>query len=108
MHNISGHLRNGIPELSIPPLDPLPLGESELINIEGMKITSYDAFMWGFWDFNVNDLRVNFEEKYLWINITFPSTRVESKFKALAKIIQIAEQHGSGIMKNGNSTMYLH
>lgn len=102
MHNISDHLKTGMPELSIPPLEPLSLGESELLNIEGMKVIAYNSTMWGLWDFKINDLKLNFEDKFLWINVTFPTSRVETRFKALVRIIQMAEQHGNGILDCGN------
>lgn len=106
MENITGYLRVGIPELSIPPLEILHFDSIDLFKLEGFRATAHNASLSGLWDLKVDEMRVNFTDQTIYVNATFPKSRLDAIYKAEARILIRAEQTGNAVLETGK--LFIH
>jgi len=98
VERIRPHLMNGIPELDIPSIEPLALGDllvSESTNNNGLKITAKDIKAYGGSDFKVRKLNiVRWGEEYQF-EMFLPHLYVEGVYNVNGQILLIPIK-GSG------------
>lgn len=95
-------LREGIPELNVPPVDPvflkdgLPLTDTPDFKAGASNITIYNAL-----DFEVRGLNVDLENQKIEVRLFFKKLRLTGDYEVKAKIIVPVE--GTGPIEIDNS-----
>lgn len=94
MQNLTEILKNGIPELSVPPTDPLVIDRIVISDLEEFRAIAINVTMRGLWNYDLHELRMNFENQSVWMNTTFPKSYIDSLYDVRAKLIVNVEEKG--------------
>lgn len=94
MQNLTEILKNGVPELSVPSSDPLVIDKIVISDLEEFRAIAINVTMGGLWNYELHELRMNFENKSIWINTTFIKSYIDSLYDVKAKLIVDVEEKG--------------
>lgn len=95
MEKLRPKLRAGIPELDVPPIDPLILNERLVVaDTPDFKSGATNVKLYDAGDFEIRRLNVDFENKKVYINLFFRRMRSTGDYDVKAKIIVPVEATG--------------
>ncbi|XP_034186420.1 putative beta-carotene-binding protein [Osmia lignaria lignaria] len=80
-------LRDGIPELDIPPVEPLKMSKVELIDTPSFKATATDIILRGLLTYHVNFLHVDLKKQQIDIDVYFEENKLDAHFNITAQIL---------------------
>ncbi|CAH0387211.1 unnamed protein product [Bemisia tabaci] len=89
------HLKQGIPELNVPPIDPLFLpeivvaGSVEKGRGQPLRAVATNVKVLGAGDYKVQKLVVDLKKTIYYVNMTFPFLKIEANYDMDAKILNI-------------------
>ncbi|XP_017780271.1 PREDICTED: uncharacterized protein LOC108565359 [Nicrophorus vespilloides] len=103
VHSLKGVLATGIPELDVPPLEPLELDEIKLRS-NGLSANITQLKVWGASNFEIKDLRANIPKNRFAFIVTLPKLNFAGRYEIDAKFV-ILNLLGEGPV-SGNFTDY--
>lgn len=103
---IKPRLETGIPEMHIPPLNPLKLPAAGLDTGEAFKATFENIEIFGAHNFNMKKLELDLENNKAAITLHFPILRIRSVYTVTGRIL-ILELNGYG-KADGNFSEYFY
>lgn len=80
-------LREGIPEFSIPSIEPMHIDRVALADLPNFKAFARDVKLYGLSNFKVNNLRSNLDKKQIEVEVTFKEVILEADYDVNAKIL---------------------
>lgn len=91
-------LKDGIPELNVPKLEPLFIKELVAADHQVLKISTKDLYVHGASDFTLGKLSMDSDSHEFKFDVSFPHLRLDGQYHVDGKIIMLA------IKGNGNIT----
>ncbi|CAK9833903.1 Putative beta-carotene-binding protein [Anthophora retusa] len=80
-------LRDGIPELEIPPGEPLIINKVVLADMPNFKALGSNIKLSGLTNYRINHLHVDLKKQQIDIDLTFPESRMEAIYNITARIL---------------------
>lgn len=80
-------LRDGIPELDVPPVEPLKMSKVDLTDMPNFKATATDITLRGLLTYHINFLHVDLEKQQIDIDIYFDENKLDALYNVSAKIL---------------------
>jgi hypothetical protein len=102
VEQIRPHMKDGIPELFIPPMSPLVLPQAGLDNGDNFKASFRNIEVYYVDEFRVDNLNVDLDNVIFDVAISFPRLRIKSQYNIDGKIL-ILQLKGQG-PADGNFT----
>jgi hypothetical protein len=87
-------LKEGIPELEVPSLEPLYIDSIPLANINDFQAIATNVKLSGLSDFKITFMHVNLKEQKIDVEILFPKILLDSDYDVKAKIIVPINEKG--------------
>ncbi|OAD58038.1 hypothetical protein WN48_00830 [Eufriesea mexicana] len=103
MTALRGNLRNGMPELDIPSIEPLKINEMKIIDEPQIKITAKDIKLNGLWTFHLNFLHLDLEKKELTADFAFDKITLDADFLLKLNILVPIQRKGVMVLKCNNA-----
>lgn len=107
MRNLTEILKNGIPEFSVPPTDPLVIDRIVIADLREFRATAINVTMRGLWNYQIHELRMNFEDKTIWMNTTFSNSYIDSLYDVRARLLVNFEEKGMASFFTGKYYKYI-
>ncbi|CAB0032140.1 unnamed protein product [Trichogramma brassicae] len=86
-------LKGGLPELDVPPLEPLEIEELPMADLDSFKASATDVKVRGMSNFTIKNLKVKLQDHKIHIEVVFPRIQLNSDYNVKAKIlVPIAEK----------------
>ncbi|XP_014237741.1 uncharacterized protein LOC106659624 [Trichogramma pretiosum] len=86
-------LRVGIPELNVPPLEPLEIEELPMANLDSFKASATNVKISGLSNFTIITYNVRLQEQKIYMDVIFPRVQLNADYNVKAKIlVSIAEK----------------
>lgn len=105
------HMKQGIPEMGIPPCDPLIIPKLELQQPQGTSV-GFDAtltnltFIGGL-DFKMKNVKIDLEKGLFYMEINFPTLKMSGDYTSRGKVLLITfEGEGKANGEYGNVTLF--
>jgi hypothetical protein len=95
VEQIRPHMKDGIPELFIPPMSPLVLPQAGLDNGDNFKASFRNIEVYYVDEFRVDNLNVDLDNVNFDVAISFPRLRIKSQYNIDGKIL-ILQLKGQG------------
>ncbi|KAJ3654883.1 hypothetical protein Zmor_014036 [Zophobas morio] len=96
------HLALGVPELLLPPMDPLVLPEAGLSSGDNFKASFKNIQIYYANEFRIDNLNVNLDKYHIDLELSFPRLRILSQYNIDGRIL-VLQLHGHG-PADGNFT----
>ncbi|XP_012264075.1 uncharacterized protein LOC105690656 [Athalia rosae] len=80
-------LRNGIPELDIPSIEPLTLDEIRLADEPSFKAIAQNVKLYGFPDFEVKSLRCDLKNQRFDIEVSFKRINLSAEYDVATRVV---------------------
>lgn len=80
-------LRQGIPELDIPPAEPLKIDQMKLMDQPNFKAIASDIKLVGLLTYKINHLHFDMEKQQIDIDVNFDNIKLDALYDVNAKII---------------------
>ncbi|XP_017797347.1 PREDICTED: uncharacterized protein LOC108578507 [Habropoda laboriosa] len=84
---LTGKLREGIPDLDIPPSEPLIISKVVLADIPNFQAIGTNIKLRGVSNYHINHLHVDLKKQQIDIDVNFPENRMEAIYNVTAKIL---------------------
>ncbi|KAI5714070.1 hypothetical protein M8J76_010533 [Diaphorina citri] len=98
IEEIKPRLKDGIPELNVPKLEPLFIKELVAADHQVLKISTKDLYVYGPSDFHLGQMHIDPDSHVFKFDVSFPHLRLDGKYTVDGKIIMLQ------IKGNGNLT----
>ena len=92
--SLQGKLQYGIPELSVPSLEPLLVEEMALADLNDFRAVATNCKVRGLSNFTIKYLHVDLENKKIDLEAVFPKVYLDSDYDVKAKIVVPIHQKG--------------
>lgn len=102
VENLKGQMKDGAPEMGIPPLDPLSLGNHSLgpLNLGSagtIDVADFKALkVYGLPDFEMSGIKMNLFSLTLFLNLTFSHVRAEGRYALDGNLLGFVPIYGNG------------
>ncbi|XP_076238611.1 uncharacterized protein LOC143181837 [Calliopsis andreniformis] len=87
-------LREGIPELDIPPGDPFVIDKVQLADMPNFKAVGTNIKLYGMSKYHLNNLHVDLKKHTLDIDLSFDENRMEAIYNISAKLLVPINEQG--------------
>uniref|UniRef100_A0A8D9BCW9 Protein takeout n=1 Tax=Cacopsylla melanoneura TaxID=428564 RepID=A0A8D9BCW9_9HEMI len=87
IEEIKPKLKDGIPELKIPKLEPLYIKELVAADTTALKISTKDLYVYGGSDFNIGQIQMDPKKHEFKFEIGFPHIKLDGKYNVDGKIM---------------------
>ena len=94
VRRLTPKLKDGIPELDVPSLEPLFVEEVALANLDDFRAVATNIKLRGLSSFNIKHLKVDLEKQKIDIEVNFPKVYMDSDYDVKAKIIVPINEKG--------------
>ncbi|XP_076763076.1 putative beta-carotene-binding protein [Xylocopa sonorina] len=94
INDLKDQLKAGIPELDVPPGEPLWIKDIVLVDMPNFKATGKDIMLSGLSNYRINSLHVDLQKKAIDLDITFDEARLEAMYNVHARILVPIDGHG--------------
>jgi len=98
VEDLRQQLKDGIPELKVPPIEPLYIEELVATEGSGLQVVTRDLKVYGGSNFTIKSLNVDLKTYEFSFEVVFPHLSIEGKYNVDGKIIMIPIK-GNGDMK---------
>ncbi|KAK1120377.1 hypothetical protein K0M31_012358 [Melipona bicolor] len=95
MTAVTDKLSHGIPELDLPPIEPLNIGRLVLTDLPNFKAVGSDVKIKGLTTYHVNFLHHDVEKQEITMNLTFPKLAIDGSFNITTRILFPIEATGN-------------
>lgn len=95
VENIKETLTKGIPEIDVPPINPLYVQNVRLAELPNFKARANYVTIYGFEGYQIDHLHVNLEKQLVDLIVTFDKLHMKSDYHVKAKIIVNIDGHGT-------------
>lgn len=85
--SLKEQLRDGIPELDIPPADPLVIGKIVLVDMPNFHAVGRNVQLRGLSNFHISHLHVDLEKHQIDLEVQFPECNMDALYNITAKIL---------------------
>ncbi|KAK1120376.1 hypothetical protein K0M31_012357 [Melipona bicolor] len=99
---VTDKLRHGIPELDLPPIEPLNIETFVLTTLPNFKTVGTDIKLKGLSTYHVNFLHLDVEKQRMNINLTFPDVSIDGVFNITTRILFPIEAIGNLLLDARN------
>ncbi|XP_075235431.1 protein takeout-like [Lycorma delicatula] len=89
INELKPHLRKGIPEMNVPPLEPLLIKELVAAQSSGLKITTEDLKVHGCSNFTIKKLLVNLKDHKFFFSLDLPHLVLDGRYVVDGRVILI-------------------
>ncbi|XP_043525051.1 circadian clock-controlled protein daywake-like [Frieseomelitta varia] len=104
---VTEKLQHGIPELDLPPADPLNIGTFVLTDLPNFKAVGSDVKLKGLSNYHINFFHLDVEKQRTDINITFDELSLNSVFNVTARILFPIEETGNVLLTARNANAHI-
>ncbi|XP_018365461.1 PREDICTED: uncharacterized protein LOC108762784 [Trachymyrmex cornetzi] len=80
INNINNKICTGMPELNVPPLEPINIDELVIYNTDNLKLSVKESKITGFCNFVINSLQVSSDKHHFDLDVTFKHLDMESVY----------------------------
>lgn len=94
VNSLMPRLKNGLPELDVPPLEPLEMKEIKLAELDDFQAVATNCKLSGLSNFTLKSFVADFDKKMFKMELTFPKVIMESDYDVKAKIIVPINEKG--------------
>lgn len=84
---LSKKLGAGIPELNVPPTDPMVIGDMTLIDVENFKAIGSDVTLSGLLTYHINSLHIDLEKRQVDFDLNLAEAKIDGNYNITAKIL---------------------
>ncbi|XP_015604907.1 protein takeout [Cephus cinctus] len=84
---LRGNLRNGIPELDVPPVEPMKFKKIALSDTPNFRAIAQDVKLYGLSDFTVTSLKTDLNNKRIDLNVIFKDIKLNAEYDVSARIV---------------------
>lgn len=84
---IRPHMKAGIPEMHIPPMEPIVVEEARLQSGQSFNVSFYKIKMYGLTGFEVKEAHVDLEKAVIDLKLNFPHNRLLADYEIKGKIM---------------------
>lgn len=98
---MTGRLKVGIPELSVPPLEPLFVEEIPLADIPNFKAGATNCQLGGLSNYKVVSLKIDIDNHTIDTELLFPKIFLDADYDVKARIIVPIHEKGPLVSSTG-------
>ena len=80
-------LKSGLPEINVPPLEPMFIDRVQLADLPNFKASARDVKLYGLSNFKINKLNLDLEKQQIDVELTFKEVTLEAEYDVNAKIL---------------------
>ena len=84
---LSKKLAAGIPELNVPPTDPMLIGDMTLIDIANFKAIGSDVTLSGLLTYHINSLHLDLEKQQVDFDLNLAEAKIDGNYNISARIL---------------------
>ncbi|XP_033208017.1 uncharacterized protein LOC117167295 [Belonocnema kinseyi] len=84
---VINELRNGIPEINVPPLEPMIIDSMKLVDLPNFKASARDIKLYGLSNFKIKKLNLDLEKQQINVELIFKEITLDAEYDVNAKIL---------------------
>ncbi|XP_076644823.1 uncharacterized protein LOC143354535 [Halictus rubicundus] len=102
VNDLAGTLRNGIPELNIPPSEPFIMEKVKLADLPNFKAYGMNIKVFGLPSYHINSLHMDLEKQQVDLDLHFAEIKMNADYKVSARILVPIEGEGPITLTSSN------